>query len=288
MRNAAVAPRSCLSVPGSSERMVNKALDSAADEVVIDLEDAVSIDAKDAARALTTKALAHVPTARRVAVRVNAVGTPWCHQDLIALASAQRPPDSVVIPKVGSSGDIHFVERLLHGVANTNGSAPPRVQALIESAAGLVALEAIANSSHILEALILGYADLSADLGRVPAAAPWDAVREHVLWSARANGLRAIDGPYLDIADDRNFQESVTQASRTGFDAKWVIHPQQLETVNAAFTPTSEQLIWAQRVLDTLDKAAKNGQGAVALDGAMLDEAVAVAARRILAKGETR
>ena len=282
------SPRSCLSVPGSSHRMIEKALASAADEVVIDLEDAVAINAKAEARSITTLALAQAPAGRRVAVRVNAVGTPWCHSDLIALGSSARAPDSIVIPKVDTVGDVAFAERLLTGVARATGNPAPGIQVLIESASGLLEAPAIAKSSPHVEALILGYADLSADLGRKVAAAPWSVARERVVWAARAAGIRAVDGPYLDVADDADFRSALADAVATGFDAKWVIHPQQIDAVNAALTPTREELDWAREVLDALEAGRASGVGSVALNGAMLDEAVAVAARRTLAKGGVR
>lgn len=288
MPDGSAAPRSCLCVPGSSPRMIDKALASDADEVVVDLEDAVTLDAKEEARAIAVAALEATPLARRVAVRVNAVGTAWCHLDLIALASSSRVPDSIVVPKVSGAGDIAFVERLLLGLASATGTPPPRLQALIESAGGLLEAPAIAAASPLMEALIVGYADLAADLGRPLATASWSATRDRILWAARASALRAVDGPYLEVTDDAGFEDAVSDALTAGFDAKWVIHPQQIARVNEAFTPSDAQLTWAHQVLDTLDQAARAGLGAVSLDGSMLDEAVAVSARRILAKGAAR
>ncbi|MFL6059587.1 MAG: HpcH/HpaI aldolase/citrate lyase family protein [Marmoricola sp.] len=280
--SASPAPRSCLSVPGSSPRMLEKAVASAADEVVIDLEDAVAADAKDAAREVVLAFLADVPVERRIAVRVNGVGTPWCHADLIALGALARPPASVVVPKVESPGDVAFVERLLTGVTGLPAGAGIRLQALVESAAGLVAVEDIAASGASLEALVLGYADLAASLGRDPATAPWDPARERLLWAARAHGLRAVDGPHLGTGVDEAFHAGLSAAGRAGFDGKWVIHPQQLDAVNTAFSPDDAQVDWAERVLAALADGEQQGLGAVALDGAMLDEAVAVRARRLL------
>ena len=278
------SPRSCLSVPGSSSRMLAKALTSDADEVVIDLEDAVAVGAKDDARAEMVALLSTAEDARRIAVRVNAVGTPWCHDDLIALGGLERPPASVVVPKVESAGDIAFVERLLIGVTGLLPGTGIRLQALIESASGLVAIDEIAGSGNSLEALILGYADLSASLGRDPADGCWDPARERLLWAARAHGLRAVDGPHLGIGVDDGFRAGVHAASSSGFDGKWVIHPSQIEAVNTAFSPDATQVDWAERVLAALAAGEQDSLGAVALDGAMLDEAIAVRARRVLAR----
>lgn len=279
-----MAPRSCLSVPGSSARMLAKAFISKADEIVIDLEDAVAPDAKSDARAEAVEFLRTVEIERRVAVRVNAVGTPWCHDDLIALGSLDHPPSSVVIPKVESIGDIAFVERLLVGVTGRSAGTGIRIQALIESAAGLMAVEEISGAGASMEALILGYADLSASLGRDPVDGRWEPARERMLWAARARGLRAVDGPHLRIAVDDDFLAGVRAASTSGFDGKWVIHPGQIEAVNTAFSPDDAQVDWAESVLAAVAAAQREGSGAVALDGAMLDEAIAVRARRILAR----
>jgi len=262
--------------------MLAKAFASDADEIVIDLEDAVAPDAKDDARVEVVAFLAAAVTGRRVAVRVNAVGSPWCHADLIALGELERPPESVVVPKVESAGDLAFVERLLTGVTGRSPGTVIRLQALIESAAGLVRVDEIAAAGGSVEALILGYADLSASLGREPDGASWDSARERLLWAARANGLRAVDGPHLGVSVDDDFHAGVGAARAAGFDGKWVIHPGQIAAVNAAFSPDAAQVDWAERVLAALDAGEKRGLGAVELDGAMLDEAIAVRARRVL------
>jgi citrate lyase subunit beta/citryl-CoA lyase len=280
-----MTPRSILCVPGSSPRMLEKAFASAADEVVIDLEDAVTPAAKDAARAGVVDFLTDLsPSSRVVSVRVNAPRTPWCHDDLIALAALPRLPHSAVVPKVESAGDLAFVERLLDGAER--GSRPPlRVQALIESASGLTRVDEISRASARLEALLIGYADLAASLGRAPSAADrWDPAREQVLWAARAAGIRAVDGPHLGVRDDDDFRAGVRRAVELGFDGKWVIHPAQIEAVNEAFTPSGEDIAWARSVVDALETAEAQGLGAVCLDGQMLDEAIAAGARRVLAR----
>jgi citrate lyase subunit beta/citryl-CoA lyase len=283
--------RSCLSVPGSSGKMVAKAPGLGADELVLDLEDAVAPDAKADARDLVVAALAdgRVP-AERVAVRVNAPGTPWCHADLIALAGAAVPPASVVVPKVEGPGDLAFVDRLLDGVERAAGAARPlRVQALIETALGLTRVVDIAAASPRLAALILGYADLGASLGRSPAGAQdldgWRPAQHAVLAAARAAGLQAIDGPYLGTAPDAAFLAAARRARDAGFDGKWAIHPSQVPALNDCFTPTADELERARAVVAALHAAERDaGAGAVALDGQMLDEAVRVAALRTLAR----
>lgn len=283
--------RACLVVPGSSARMLEKARGISVDEVVIDLEDAVVPERKAQALVDVLDALAEGGfAAGTLAVRVNAPGTPWAHEDLVALGGAERRPRSVVVPKVEGAGDLAFVDRLLDGVERSAGHDEPLgVQALVETARGLRALDEIAAASPRLDALILGYADLGASLGRSRAGAAdldrWLAVQDAVLSAARAAGLQAIDGPHLAIDDDAALRAAATRAADLGFDGKWAIHPAQLETLAAAFTPSAEEVAHAEGVLAALSDAAADGAaGAVALDGEMLDEAVRLAALRTLAR----
>jgi citrate lyase subunit beta/citryl-CoA lyase len=280
-----------MSVPGSSAKMLAKAPTRGADEIVIDLEDAVAVSAKDEARATVLAALSEPQwDGVHCSVRVNAPRTPWCHADIVALASRAGGPASIVVPKVESAGDLAFVERLLDGVEAAAGTdRPMRVQALIETAAGVSHVQEIAAASPRLDALILGYADLSASIGRAAgAAAPldsWLAIQDQILLAARANDVAAIDGPYLGVAVDEGFTAAAQRARDMGFDGKWAIHPAQVAALNALFTPTEAEVAHARAVIDALEQAERSGgAGAVALDGQMLDEAVRVAALRVLAR----
>jgi citrate lyase subunit beta/citryl-CoA lyase len=284
----APAPRrSCLSVPGSSAAMLAKAPSRGADEIVVDLEDAVAISAKDEARETVVAALAE-PVWRgvRTSVRVNAPRTPWCHLDIMALASLPDAPETIVVPKVESPDDMAFVERLLDGAERT---APIGVQALIENAAGVAHVTAIAGSSPRLVTLILGYADLSASLGRARGAGAeldsWRAIQDAVLVAARTHDIAAIDGPYLGVEVDEGFRAAAERARDMGFDGKWAIHPRQVGALNELFTPTDDEIKQARAVVAALEEAEREGgRGAVAVDGQMLDEAVRIAALRVLAR----
>jgi citrate lyase subunit beta/citryl-CoA lyase len=273
--------RSCLSVPGSSERKLAKAAELAADEVVIDLEDAVAVGAKDEARAAVVAALGDW-AGPRVAVRVNGPGTPWCHLDIAAVGALGDMPASIVVPKVESPGDLAFVDRLLAGVeAGAGRERPLRVQALIETAAGLAHVHEIAAASSRLDALILGYADLAASLGGARDLDAWLPAQHELLVAARANGLQAIDGPYLGVAADEGFHAAAARARDLGFDGKWAIHPSQVDALNEAFTPDEAEVARARAIVAALESAQ---EGAVTLDGEMLDEAVRAAALRVLAR----
>ena len=283
--------RACLVVPGSAVAKLAKAPALGADEIVIDLEDAVVPGAKDAARAAVVAALAQLEWgAATVAVRVNAPRTPWCHQDLAALAVAPGPLRSVVLPKVEGAGDVAFAERLLDGAEAAAGvrAAPLRLQALVETARGVAQVGETAGASARMETLIVGYADLALSLGRSAAGAAelalWDPVREAVLLAARTHGLQAIDGPHLGIAVDDAFIAGAQRARDQGFDGKWAIHPAQLAALRERFAPGENELAHARAVLDALAAAERDGgQGAVALDGQMLDAPVRLAALRVLA-----
>jgi citrate lyase subunit beta/citryl-CoA lyase len=284
--------RSVLSVPASDERKIAKALDSPADQVVLDLEDAVEPGSKDRAREVLTGVLSGLPDSAvgRVTVRVNPARSPWCVEDVLALAALPVLPGSLVLPKVESAGDVAFVDRLLDGAEARSGrTRPTGVQALVETAAGVAALPAVVAEGERLEALVLGYADLAASLGvvapperRLPL---WLPVQSAVLVAARSAGLQAVDGPHLGVHVDEGFHSAAQRARDLGFDGKWAIHPRQVEALNEVFTPTAQEVQHARAVLEALERGAREGAaGAVLLDGQMLGEAVAVAARRVLAR----
>ncbi len=284
------ARRSCLSVPGSSAKMLAKAASLPADEIVIDLEDAVAATAKDEARALVLDALAAGRMeGRTVAVRVNGLDTPWCHRDVVALAdgAAAGAVATLIIPKAQAAADVLWVERLLDMIGPQADHV--RLQALIETAEGLRRCGEIAAAGERLESLIIGYADLRASLGR-PAdpdepAHSWSYAQEAVLVAAKAAGLQAIDGPNLRVDDPAGLQAWATHARALGYDGKWAIHPSQLETLNATFTPAAEEIERAHRIVAALESAeADAGRGAVSLAGEMIDEALRKQAYEVLAR----
>ncbi|MFZ0088728.1 MAG: CoA ester lyase [Solirubrobacteraceae bacterium] len=285
------ARRSCLSVPASDPRKLAKASGLGADEVILDLEDSVVATAKPSARAAVVAALRDW-TGARVSVRVNPPRSPWCHLELAALAGVQDRPWSIVVPKVETAGDLAFIDRSLDGMETASGRrAPLRVQALIETAAGLANVDEIAGSCERLEALILGYADLAVSLGRPPARARdldlWLAAQHSVLLAARHHGLQAIDGPFLGTAADEAFRAAAARARDLGFDGKWAIHPTHVPVLDALFRPSDGEVERAHAVLDALQDGERgDGAGAVALDGEMLDEAVRRSALRVLARAE--
>jgi citrate lyase subunit beta/citryl-CoA lyase len=276
--------RAVLVVPAAPAAKLAKGTTLAADEIVVDLEDAVVPAVKAEARAAVAEALAGEWAAESVAVRVNAIGSPWCHLDLAALAASGRDALTAVLPKVEHPHDLAFADRLLAGAEAAAGrTTPVRLLALIETAAGLAAASEIARASERLDGLILGYADLAASLGRT-GEQDWRFAQESVLVAARAAGIQAIDGPYLGTRDDDAFRAGVLHARTLGFDGKWAIHPAQLDALREAFTPTDDEVADAREVLAALDRAAAAGAGAVADGDRMLDEALALSARRVLTR----
>lgn len=271
--------RAVLSVPASDPRKIIKALSTAADEVVVDLEDAVSIDAKDVARTNIATLVARGYGA--LAVRVNAAGTPW-HDADVAACVENPSVTSIVVPKAESISALDDLARRLDELETTTARAVPlQVQALIESAAGVHHAVGLAAANDRVCALILGYADLAASMGRRMESS-WQFAQDAVLLAARLSGTRAIDGPHLSIGDDAALARAAASAEALGFDGKWVIHPAQIDTVMRAFTPSEEEAAEASAIISALEMAAAAGQGAVQWRGMMLDEAVAVRARRVL------
>ena len=285
LTHVARSRRSCLSVPGSSERMLAKARTLPADEVVIDLEDAVAPAQKDDARDATVAALAEDGwEVRSIAVRVNGTETPWFERDVRALADVGGGAlGSLVVPKVESAADLEPLEQMLRDSGEGLG-----VQALIETAAGLAHAVEIA-ASPLVEALIIGYADLAASLGRPPSARHdpdrWGFTLDTVLVAARAAGIQAIDGPHLQIKDLDGLETAARRARELGFDGKWALHPSQIGPINEIFSPTDEELDRAQAILDALERSEGDaGAGAVMLDGEMVDEATRKLALHVLAR----
>lgn len=271
-----LARRSCLSVPGSSEKMLAKAAGLGADEVVLDLEDSVAPEAKETARSLVAGALRGGAPA---AVRINGLDSAWWREDVDAVGSLAG---SLVVPKVERPEDLERVARRLDALGEPAGDT--RLQALIETARGLRDVGDIAAASPRLDTLILGYLDLAASLGRPlrqDEPGRWLHAQEALIVAARASGRQAIDGPHLAVGDEAGLRGAAEHARDLGYDGKWAIHPAQVPVLNAAFSPRPEELERAQAVLDALAEA---DAGVLAADGEMVDEASRKLALGVLAR----
>ena len=297
-----------MSVPASSERFLAKVRDLPADEVMLDLEDSVAPDAKPGARELAVATLktggligghGGKQGGKLVAVRVNGATTPWAYQDVIAVVEgAPGAVDSLVLPKVSEPAAVVWLDVLLTQVEQAAGlpAGTVRIEAQIEDAAGLAAVEAIAVSSPRLVSLVFGPADFMASIGMrsltvggQPEGYPYDAhhyALMRMLVAAKAAGLQAIDGPYAKIGDLDGLRAAATSVAALGYDGKWVLHPGQVGVVNEVFTPSRVDYARAVRILDAYERAtAVDGRGAVMLDDEMIDEASRKMALVIAAKG---
>jgi citrate lyase subunit beta/citryl-CoA lyase len=290
--------RSLLYVPASKPAMIHKAAASAADAVCIDLEDSVTADEKPAGRANVIRALNEIDFGRRVRMfRVNALDSPFAYRDLVEVVEAAGVRiDVVMIPKVGSARDVQFVDTMLSQIeANVRLTRPIGIEAQIETASGFLHAAEIAEASPRLEALIFGAGDYAASM-RMPSAAigeadehdelypghRWHAVMHTIVAAARANDLRCLDGPYAGFSDPAGLARACRIALAMGFDGKQCIHPSQLATVNATFTPSLEDVSKATAVLRAYDASVATGQGAATHDGRMIDAANIRMARTIL------
>jgi citrate lyase subunit beta/citryl-CoA lyase len=252
--------------------MLAKAPSLPADEVIIDLEDAVAADDKDAARATAVAALKRGALGRTTALRVNRRSTSWWEDDLRAAAEAR--PDVVVLAKVESPEDVAAAAEFLPDEIG--------LEAQIETARGLVEAERIAAARGRLEALVFGPADLAASLG-VPVltigAGSTDYALACVVAAARASGLQVLDGPHARLGDDLGLVLSARRALEHGYDGKWVIHPSQIELVNRIFTPSRADLERARRLLEA-------AEGAARFEGELVDEASRKLAESLLRRAE--
>ena len=281
------ARRSCLSVPGSSPKMLGKAPTLPADQVFMDLEDSVAPLAKDEARGNVIDALKNNDWGDKiVVVRINSIDTQWAADDLkTVIEAAGSYLDCVMVPKVQYAHEIHFVDHMLRMI-ETNFGLEKRIgiEAQIETATGLENINEIAHASDRIETLIFGPADMSASLGlpTVTAGLPmpgypgdhWHWVLERILVAARDAGLQAIDGPYLLIKDLDGFREMSMRARALGYDGKWALHPGQIDVLNEVFTPTQEEYDKAEALLEAYKHATDiEARGAVMFGNEMIDEA---------------
>ncbi|QCW05154.1 CoA ester lyase [Natrinema pallidum] len=267
--------RSVLFSPGNKPELMRKAAESEADVVVFDLEDAVAPADKQDAREAVREVLAEIDfdSERELCVRVNPIGTSAA-ADLEAILQG-TPPDSLMLPKTESAADIQTADRLL---AEHDASIP--VLSLIESAAGVLRADAIA-AADATAALLFGAEDLAADIGATRTSEGTEVLyaRERTVLAASAAEIDAIDIVYTDYADTDGLREETAFAAQLGYDGKMAIHPDQVPVINDAFTPSDEDIEWAERVLDARDRTAA---GVFEVDGEMIDAPLIAQAERIL------
>jgi len=279
--------RSLLFVPGHSEKMMAKSLGSGADVLIFDLEDAVHPDSKPAARRLVAETLAGRSGAGPARyVRVNALDTAWCADDVEAVMPAR--PDGIMLPKPTGPEDLDRIDALMTLWESAADKGRTKIiPVCTETAAATLSLAAKSWARPRLAGLLWGGEDLSAAIGATANrddygqyTAPFALARSLCLFAARAAGVVPIDAVFTDFRDSEALRRETDAARRDGFSAKAAIHPAQIDIINRAFTPTDAERLWAERVLAAFEAS---DAGVVQLDGVMLDAPHRVQARRIMA-----
>ena len=303
--------RSELAVPGSNTSLFEKAARSAADVVFLDVEDAVAPDDKEQARRNIIQGLNEIDWGTKtMMVRINGLDTHYMYRDVVDIVESCPRLDMLLIPKVGVPADVYALDMLVTQIETaTRRPKPLGFEVLIETALGMANVEAIAQASRRLEAMSFGVADYAAStrarttvIGGVHAESgvlsdrddqqqrqyfwsdPWHAAQTRMLVACRAYGLRPIDGPFGDFGDAEGFQVAARRAAVLGYEGKWAIHPSQIELANQVYTPSETEVNKARRIVEAMAQAAREGRGAVSLDGRLIDIASIRMAESLLAK----
>ena len=306
--------RSELAVPGTNTSLFEKAAKSAADIIFLDCEDAVAPDDKEKARKNIIQGLNEVNwETKTMMVRINGLDTHYMYRDVVDIVEACPRLDMILIPKVGVPADVYAVDMMVTQI-ETAKKHTKRIgfEVLIETALGMANVEAIAQSSKRLEAMSFGVADYAAStrarttvIGGVNKDSgvltdkdadgkrkyfwtdPWHAAQTRMMVACRAYGLRPIDGPFGDFNDPDGFIAAANRAAVLGYEGKWAIHPSQIELANRVFTPSEAEVTKARRIMEAMAQAAKEGKGAVSLDGRLIDIASIRMAEALLKKAES-
>ena len=293
--------RSELAVPCSRTELFEKAARSVADVVFLDLEDAVAPDDKERARRNCIQALNEVDwRGKTLSLRVNGLDTHWMYRDVVdVLEGAPDKLDLIMIPKAGTAADIYAVDMLVTQIETaTKASKRIGFEMIIETALGMQNIDAIAGASKRNESLHFGVADYAASTRArtVNIGGPhpqygvltdkdssgkrdyfwgdvWHYAISRMVVAARAHGLRPVDGPFGDFSDPEGFRAQANRAAVLGCEGKWAIHPSQVALANEVFGPNPEEVAKAKRILEAMRQAQREGKGAVALDGKLIDNA---------------
>jgi malyl-CoA/(S)-citramalyl-CoA lyase len=306
--------RSELAVPGSQPQLFEKAAQSAADVVFLDLEDAVAPGDKEQARKNVIAAIGDLDWAgKTLSVRINGLDTHYMYRDVVdVLEQASDRLDLIMIPKVGTASDVYALDMLVSQIETARGRKK-RIgfELIIETALGMQNVEAIAAASRRNESLHFGVADYAAStrarttaIGGVnrdyavltdkPSSGErevhwgdmWHFALNRMMVAARANGLRPVDGPFGDFSDPDGYRAAAARAAVLGYEGKWAIHPSQVALANAVMSPSEAEVTRARRILSAMREAADAGKGAVSLDGRLIDYASIRQAEVLIAKVE--
>lgn len=307
--------RSELAVPGSRAELFEKAAKSDVDVVFLDLEDAVAPDDKEQARRNVVEALNDIDWGARVmSVRINGLDTRYMYRDVVDLLEQTGDRlDLIMIPKVGTASDVYAVDMLVTQIEQAKGREK-RIgfELIIETALGMANVDACAAASPRNESLHFGVADYAAstrarttsiggphpDYGVLVDGSGdggerafhwgdmWHYAISRMVVAARANGLRPIDGPFGNFSDPDGYRAQANRAGVLGCEGKWAIHPSQVELANEIFSPSAKDVDTARRILEAMEKAQKEGRGAVALDGRLIDIASIKQAENLVRKAD--
>ena len=272
--------RSALYMPGSNARALEKAKTLPADALIMDLEDAVAPDAKEAARAQVCEAIARGGYGRHeVVVRVNALSTSWGYQDIVC--AARSGADAILLPKVESANAIRQAETV---ISNAGGPDDLSIWCMMETPRGILRAEAIAGASSRVACFVMGTSDLTKDLHGVHTRDRMPMVTSLgiCMLVARAYGLSILDGVHLDIDDAKGFEASCRQGKAMGFDGKTLIHPKTIDLANKTFGPSVEEIEMSRRIISEYAAARKQGQGVVVMDGKLIENLHVVEAERLV------
>ncbi len=306
--------RSEQAVPGSNPTFMEKASKGKADVVFLDLEDAVAPDEKEKARKFVIEALHHLDwSGKTVSVRINGLDTQYMYRDVVdVMEQAGDKLDLIMIPKVGNAADVYMVDALVNQIEIAKGYKK-RIgfEMIIETALGMQNVHRIAGASTRNESLHFGVADYAASTqartiniggpnpdysvlthadedgkSEVHWGDMWHYAVARMVVAARANGLRAIDGPFGDIKNTDGFAAQARLSAVLGCEGKWAIHPSQVDVVNDIFSPSEDEILRANRVISAMEEAKRDGRGAVTLDGRLIDLASIRQAEVLVRKAE--
>jgi len=276
--------RSLLYVPGASEQMILKARDSAADGLILDLEDAIAVERKIEARETVARLLRGIDFGdKELFVRINSLTTVWGLEDARAVAASGAP--GILIPKAELVDDVITIAAILKSRDRRKaGEQRRQILCLIESPRGVLGCRELAESNELIAGLMIGAADLAGYLGCILSEDERELLyaRSQVLLAARAAGVAAFDSPHFVIDDLEGLRRRSQAARNLGYDGQSIIHPSHIEIVNSVFAPTSVQIAEAERVISALEAARAEGRGVVLLDGKMIDQVHLSAAKKLL------
>lgn len=294
--------------PGSNPKLFPKMASSAADVINLDLEDSVAPSDKDTARANVIAAISEFDWGTKIlSVRINSLDTPYWYRDVVdLLEQAGDRLDQIMIPKVGCAEDVYAVDALVTAIEAAKGRKKPiNFEVIIESAAGIAHVEAIAASSPRLQAMSLGAADFAASMGMQTTGIggtqenyymehegakywsdPWHWAQTAIVAACRTHGVLPVDGPFGDFSDDEGFIAQARRSATLGMVGKWAIHPKQISLANEVFTPSESQVTEAREILAAMETAKANGEGATVYKGRLVDIASIKQAEVIVRQSE--